>query len=331
MKLSCGRPLSFSLPVLLRVLHSFFAFRADIWSFGITALELAHGHAPFDKFPPMKVLMMTLQGPSPGLAQDKEKKFSKSFKEMVAMCLLKDPTKRPSAEKLLKHPFFKHSKNSEFLVKKLLQGLPPLEERVRMLELKEEARMAAKKTPMNLQEEHSQTEYKLGVSGWNFDVADLKKQAALIPDDDDAQGQGKGQGQGQVEGQGAGQSGAMPTIPEGSEKSMRGDGGASGKGLGAGDGEGMKRVSSEKRLSESEGEGGGASGAGGGRGSGEGVAKGSGPGVEKEGKRSLRGIGSVSGKMSADIIKGSADACQVKGRFKIFQGDDKDDDDDDDK
>jgi len=39
----------------------------------------------------------------------------------------------------------------------------------------------------------------------------------------------------------------------------------------------------------------------------------------------------VSGKMSADIIKGSADACQVKGRFKIFQGDDKDDDDDDDK
>ncbi|KAK9716707.1 hypothetical protein RND81_06G252100 [Saponaria officinalis] len=160
-------------------------FKADIWSFGITALELAHGHAPFSKFPPMKVLLMTIQNAPPGLDYDRDKKFSKNFKEMVAMCLVKDQSKRPTAEKLLKHSFFKHAKPPELSVKKLFADLPPLWDRVKAVQLKDAAQLALKRMPSAEQEAISQSEYKRGVSAWNFDIEDLKAQASLVQDDDD--------------------------------------------------------------------------------------------------------------------------------------------------
>ncbi|XP_042024511.1 germinal center kinase 3-like [Salvia splendens] len=160
-------------------------FKADIWSFGITALELAHGHAPFSKYPPMKVLLMTIQNAPPGLDYDRDKRFSKSFKEMVAMCLVKDQTKRPTAEKLLKHSFFKNAKPPELIVKKLFVDLPPLWKRVKDLQIKDAAQLALKKMPSAEQEAISQSEYQRGVSAWNFDVEDLKFQASLLQDEDE--------------------------------------------------------------------------------------------------------------------------------------------------
>ncbi|CAM6043937.1 unnamed protein product [Sphagnum compactum] len=172
-------------PEVMEQLHGY-DFKADIWSFGITALELAHGHAPFSKYPPMKVLLMTLQNAPPGLDYDRDKRFSKSFKEMIAMCLVKDPAKRPTAEKLLRHSFFKHARTPDYIARHVLDGLAPLWERVKALKVTDAARLAEKKMPFDEQEERSQTEYKRGVSSWNFNVEDLKAQAALIQDDDDS-------------------------------------------------------------------------------------------------------------------------------------------------
>ncbi|KAI1317519.1 hypothetical protein EDD11_008326 [Mortierella claussenii] len=105
-------------------------YKADIWSFGITAIELATGHAPFAKYPPIKVLMLTLSNDPPTLDRDSTKhRYSKLLKEMIDSCLQKDPIRRPSAEKLLNHSFFKQTKKKSYLVTSLLQDLPPLEQR----------------------------------------------------------------------------------------------------------------------------------------------------------------------------------------------------------
>lgn len=54
---------------------------------------------------------------------------------MVAACLVKDPKKRPTSEKLLKHPFFKHARSTDYLTRTVLDGLPPLGDRFRMLKV----------------------------------------------------------------------------------------------------------------------------------------------------------------------------------------------------
>ncbi|XP_059378209.1 mitogen-activated protein kinase kinase kinase kinase 4-like [Carassius carassius] len=87
---------------------STYDYRSDVWSLGITALEMAEGTPPLCDLHPMRALFLIPRNPSPRL---KSKKWSKRFQMFVDSCLVKNYLQRPSTETLLRHSFIRDLPN----------------------------------------------------------------------------------------------------------------------------------------------------------------------------------------------------------------------------
>ncbi|XP_030210041.1 mitogen-activated protein kinase kinase kinase kinase 4 isoform X2 [Gadus morhua] len=83
-------------------------YRSDLWSTGITALEMAEGAPPLCDMHPMRALFLIPRNPPPRL---KSKKWSKKFISFIEACLVKNYTQRPPTEQLLKHPYIRDQPN----------------------------------------------------------------------------------------------------------------------------------------------------------------------------------------------------------------------------
>jgi serine/threonine protein kinase len=91
--------------------------KADIWSLGITGIELALGKAPYSDIHPMRALFLIPKNSPPSLQGN----FSNVFKSFISACLEKDPLKRPTARELLQHPFIFGAKDTQILEKLIIR------------------------------------------------------------------------------------------------------------------------------------------------------------------------------------------------------------------
>ncbi|CAH8491623.1 unnamed protein product [Schistosoma bovis] len=149
--------------------------KADIWSLGITTIEMATGQAPYAKFAPMKVLMLTLQNDSPDIdsvatVNNQYLNYGHKFRKFTKACLMKDPGQRLSARELLSHTYIKSkAKDRELLCRVLLGGeMPPPISRIN----KHPDDRSEKRDPKN-----NSTE-------WNFDTVGRVSNSGVDSDDD---------------------------------------------------------------------------------------------------------------------------------------------------
>nr|AAX59999.2 myosin 3B variant 2 [Mus musculus] len=92
--------------------------RCDVWSLGITAIELGDGDPPLFEMHPVKMLFKIPRNPPPTLLHPDS--WCEEFNHFISQCLIKDFEKRPSVTHLLDHPFIKGTQGKVLCLQKQL-------------------------------------------------------------------------------------------------------------------------------------------------------------------------------------------------------------------
>lgn len=92
--------------------------KADIWSLGITSIELADKKPPLFDIASLRVIFLIPSREPPSFKEPA--KWSKEFNDFVTTCLKKDPTKRLTSNEILKHSFVQKAKDTESIIKKIV-------------------------------------------------------------------------------------------------------------------------------------------------------------------------------------------------------------------
>ncbi|EGC34217.1 hypothetical protein DICPUDRAFT_153614 [Dictyostelium purpureum] len=120
--------------------------KADIWSLGITAIEIAELVPPRFDVPPSRVIFTIPHQPPPTLKIPSD--WSPEFNDFVKQCLSMNPANRPSAQQLLSHPFILKGSSQQILQKLVNECIPILkekrQEKIRQLEEQEAKNSASK-------------------------------------------------------------------------------------------------------------------------------------------------------------------------------------------
>src|SRR5690606_1607707 len=94
---------------------------ADIWSLGITAIEMAESAPPHREANLFDAIHLILTGDPPTLKEPE--KWSKEFNDFLAQCLKRNPSERPTARQLLETPFIKKVPENNGIMLELLKQL----------------------------------------------------------------------------------------------------------------------------------------------------------------------------------------------------------------